>query len=74
VWAPHSGFYDDDAVLAEYRERGDVEIWRIQLVERTLMAWRRQADGSYEQTLHTGGRLTLWALPQVTIDLDLLLR
>jgi Uma2 family endonuclease len=74
VWSPSTGTYDVDTKFAEYRERGDQEIWRIHPYERTLTVWRRQADGTYEKTFHTAGRLTLRALPQVTIDLDLLLR
>ena len=74
VWSPSTGTYDVETKFEEYRERGDAEVWRIHPFERTVNVWRRQPDGTYEQTLHTGGRLTLLALPQVTIDLDLLLR
>jgi len=74
VWSPSTGVYDTDTKFAEYRERGDQEIWRIHPYERTVHVWRRQPDGSYLETLHLGGKLTLMALPDVTIDLDLLLR
>jgi hypothetical protein len=39
-----------------------------------VTVWCRHADGTYLESLHTGGLLTLWALPEVTIDLDALLR
>jgi Uma2 family endonuclease len=74
VWSPSTGDHDVDTKFAEYRARGDEEIWRIHPFERTVIAWRRQADGSYQESLHTGGRLALWSLPHVTIDLDALLR
>jgi Uma2 family endonuclease len=74
VWSPSTGDYDVETKLGEYRARGDREIWRIHPHERTVTVWRRQDDGSYVESLHTGGLLTLWALPNVTIDLDALLR
>jgi Uma2 family endonuclease len=74
VWSPSTGDYDVNTKFEEYRARGDQEIWRIHPYERTVTAWRRQADGSYEESFHTGGSLALWALPGVTIDLDVLLR
>jgi len=46
VWSPSTGDYDVDAKLPEYQRRGDLEIWRIHPFERTLIAWRRQPDGS----------------------------
>jgi Uma2 family endonuclease len=70
VWAPSTGTYDVKQKLQEYQARGDEEIWRLHPVERTLPAWRRQPDGSYEKTLHTGGTMQPIALPGVTIDLD----
>ncbi len=40
--------------------------------ERTLTAWRRRDDGSYSETVYTGGVVEPVALPGVTIDLGLL--
>ena len=72
VWSPSTGDYDVDDKLKEYQRRGDLEIWRIHPYERTLTAWQRQPDGSYTETLHTGGMVRPVALPNVTIDLDAL--
>ncbi|MGI8551713.1 MAG: Uma2 family endonuclease [Dehalococcoidia bacterium] len=72
VWSPSTGDYDVDSKLPEYQRRGDLEIWRIHPYERTLTAWRRQADGTYTETLHRNGMVQPIALPAVTIDLDLL--
>ena len=72
VWSPSTGDYDIDTKLPEYQRRGDREIWRIQPYERTLTAWRREADGTYIETLYTGGTVHPVALPGVTIDLDAL--
>src|SRR5688572_30827589 len=47
VWSVTTGDYDVDDKLPEYQARGDHEIWRLHPFERTLTAWRRQADGSY---------------------------
>jgi len=38
-------------------------------VERTLTAWRRQPDGSYETTVYTSGVVQPDALPRVKIGL-----
>lgn len=70
VWSPSTGRYDLDSKLPVYRQRGDLEIWRIHPFERTLTAWQRQPDGSYAQTEHTGGLVEPIALPGVRIDLD----
>ncbi len=72
VWSPSTGDYDVDAKLPGYQARGDAEIWRIHPFTREVTAWRRQADGSYDELTVTGGTLTLSALPEVTIDLDAL--
>ena len=72
VWSPSTGDHDVDTKFVEYRTRGDREIWRIHPYERTVIVWRRQVDGSYERSLHTGRPLTLWALPNLAIDLDAL--
>jgi Uma2 family endonuclease len=74
IWSPSTGGYDVNTKFGEYRARGDQEIWRIHPFERIVTAWRRQPDGSYQESHHTGGLLVLWALPHVTIDLDAMLR
>jgi Uma2 family endonuclease len=69
-WSPSTGDYDVEQKLREYQQRGDLEIWRIHPYEKTLTAWRRRPDGSYEETLQRGGTVQLVALPGVTITLD----
>jgi Uma2 family endonuclease len=73
VWSPSTGEYDMAAKLPLYRQRGDHEIVFIHPYERTLTAWRRQPDGSYTETLYTGGIVPVLSLPGVTIDFDALL-
>ncbi len=70
VWSPSTGDYDIDEKLPEYQRRGDLEIWRIHPFDRTLTAWRGAEDGSYTETLYTGGSVQPVELPGVTIDLD----
>ena len=72
VWSPSTGDYDVESKLIEYQRRGDLEIWRLHPYERTVVAWRRQPDGSYTETMFTGGTVSPVALPNVTIDLDAL--
>ena len=72
VWSPSTGAYDVEAKLVEYQRRGDREIWRIHPYERTLIAWRRQDDGSYTETLYTAGIVEPVALPNMRIDLEAL--
>ena len=72
VWSPSTGDYDVDAKLPVYQQRGDLEIWRIHPYERTLTAWQRQPDGSYQETSYRGGIVTPVALPGVAIDLEAL--
>jgi hypothetical protein len=72
VWSPKTGTYDIDTKLPAYRLRGDAEIWRLQPFRRTLTIWRRQPDGTYEESSYDGGAVTLYALPQVTIDVGAL--
>jgi Uma2 family endonuclease len=72
VWSPSTGGYDVNTKLPEYQRRGDREIWRIHPYDRTVTAWRRRPDGSYDQTDHAGGTIELAALPGVRIDLDAL--
>ncbi len=72
VWLPSTGDYDVDTKLPEYQRRRDLEIWRLHPYEHTLIAWVRQADGSYSETLYRGGDVRPAALPGVAIDLDAL--
>jgi Uma2 family endonuclease len=73
VWSPSTGQYDQTTKLAGYRARGELEVWFIHPVEGTLTAWRKQADGSYLDEIVRGGTVSATSLPNVTIDLDLLL-
>ena len=72
VWSPSTEEYDVDSKLPEYQRRGDLEIWRIHPHEKTLIAWQRQADGSYRESFVKGGSVRPVALPGVSIDLDAL--
>jgi Uma2 family endonuclease len=70
VWSPSTGRYDFTDKLADYRRRGDREIWLVHPYQRTLTAWRRQPDGTYRETVYQGGRVEPASLPDVSIDLD----
>lgn len=72
VWSPSTGDYDINEKIPRYRDRGDEEIWRIHPFERTITIWRRQADGSYRETLHTSGAIESMALPRVRIEVKAL--
>lgn len=72
IWSPSTGAHDINDKVAEYQRRDDAEIWRLHPYDRTLTAWRRQPDGSYEAAFFTGGTVRLAALPNVAIDLDAL--
>jgi Uma2 family endonuclease len=72
VWSPSTAEYDVTEKLADYRRRGDEEIWFLHPFERTLTAWRRKPDGTYEETVFRGGTVRPAALPGVAIDLDAL--
>jgi Uma2 family endonuclease len=72
AWSPSTGRYDMTSKLPEYQRRGDLEIWRLHPYERTLIAWRRQPDGTDEQITFTSGTVQPIALPNVTIDLAVL--
>lgn len=69
IWSGLSGDAYVEAKLAVYKQRGDLEIWLIHPHERTLVAWRRQPDGSYEETVYREGIVRPIALPGVAIDL-----
>jgi hypothetical protein len=72
AWSPRTGAYDIDTKIPAYRLRGDFELWRLHPFERTLTVWRRQPDGSYEESSHRGGMIRLQALAEVTIIIDAL--
>lgn len=74
VWSPSTGRYDVDTKFPEYKRRGDLELWRVHPIERTVMVWVRQPDGSYIETFHTSGIIHLNALPGVSIRLTDLFR
>jgi Uma2 family endonuclease len=69
VWSRSTGEYDVEEKLAVYKQRGDLEIWRIHPYERTPTAWHRLPDGSYDETIHHEGVVSPTALPGVEIDL-----
>jgi Uma2 family endonuclease len=73
VWSRSTGAYDVETKLQGYRERGDAEIWLIHPYDRTLIAWRRQPDGSYTEEAYRGGFVAIASLPGVGIDFDALL-
>jgi Uma2 family endonuclease len=72
VWSRSTGDYDVREKLEEYKRRGDREIWLLHPYERTLTAWRRQADGSYEEHHQSSGEARPVALPSVTVNLEAL--
>ncbi len=74
VWSASTGNYDIAAKIPEYRDRGDLEIWRIHPYERTLTTWIRQPNGDYEETVYSEGMVRLKALPEIEFDLAELFR
>lgn len=72
IWSPSTGNYDIGDKLAGYKQRGDVEIWRIHPYEKTLIMWRYQSDGTYSETTVRDGFLEPVALPGVKIDVEML--
>lgn len=70
VWPPSMGGYDVGTKLRGYQERGDEEIWSVDPYEWTLTAWRRQPDGSYDETASTVGTVEPATLPSLAIELD----
>jgi Uma2 family endonuclease len=74
IWSRSTGAYDIDAKIPEYMRRGDLEIWRLDVRTRTLIAWRRQPDGTYARSVIGGGIVEPIALPGVRVDLDALFR
>src|SRR5688572_20763509 len=74
IWSPSTGDFDVETKLREYQRRGDQEIWLLHPYDRTLTAWRRQADGSYVEHFQQGGTVQPVGLPGVTVNLDTLFR
>jgi Uma2 family endonuclease len=72
VWSPSTGMYGIDHRLPGYQARGDQEIWRVHPFDRMVTVWRRRPDGSYEQVELRNGKVPLFALPGVSVDLDAL--
>ena len=72
LWSKSTGRYDANTKIPEYQERGDLEIWRLHPYEHSLTVWRRQEDGTYEESTYHGGKINPAFLPNVTIDLDAL--
>ena len=72
VWSPSTGEYDMETKFAEYKARGDREIWRVHPYEMTVTAWRRQPEGSYSETAYTEGEIPVVSLPGVSIPFDIL--
>lgn len=70
VWSPSTGTYDVDTKIPVYRQRGDLEIWRLHPFEPSLRRWLRQADGDYVDERRVDGVVSLHALPGIVIDLD----
>jgi Uma2 family endonuclease len=68
--SPSTGKYDVAGKLEAYKERGDREIWIVHPDERWLTAWRRRADGTYEELSIRSGTISPIALPGVTIALE----
>ena len=74
VWSPSTGEYDVEDKFPEYKRRGDLEIWRVHPYEKTIIAWRRRADGAYSETLYTTGVVPVESLPGVSVVLESLFR
>jgi Uma2 family endonuclease len=70
VWSPSTGAYDVDTKFPEYKQRGDLEIWRIHPYERTVTAWRRRTDGSYSEATYVEGDVSVESLPGVAIHIE----
>jgi len=74
VLSPSTGEYDQQMKIPGYRLRGDREIWLVHPYARTVTRWLRGDDGEYRESVLAGGTVSLAELPDVTIDLDALLR
>jgi Uma2 family endonuclease len=70
VWSRSTGDYDVDVKVPIYQRRGDLEIWRIHPYDQTVTVWRRQEDGSYDESVYRDGIIRLAAVPSVTIEVE----
>jgi len=71
VWSPSTGRYDARDKLDGYKLRGDLEIWLIDPYAFTLVAHRRQPDGTYtRRDFARGDVVEPVALAGVRIDLE----
>jgi Uma2 family endonuclease len=72
IWSPSTGSYDVRDKLPEYRRRGDLEVWFLHPYNRILTTWVRQPNGTYAESIYTGGVVRVSSLPNVSVDLDAL--
>lgn len=70
IWSPATGGCDSGTKIPRYRERGDLEIWRLHPYDRVLTRWVRRPDGGFEETTRRGGLVPLAFLQDVVVDLD----
>ncbi|MEX1104500.1 MAG: hypothetical protein WED87_09630, partial [Dehalococcoidia bacterium] len=61
-----------DTKFDEYKKRGDLEIWRLHPYEKSIIAWRRQADGAYSETRYafSDGEAPVLSLPGVVVRFE----
>ena len=66
--------YDRDIKLPLYATHGVPEVWLISIEQKTLSIYRTPTGDRYqhEQTTDAPGRVTLFALPDVSVDLSTL--
>lgn len=72
IWSRSTGDYDLKVKLADYQQRGDLEIWYIHPYQQFLRAWRWQLDGSYTESIYRSGTVRAESLPDVEFDIELL--
>ena len=70
TWSKSTGAYDSQTKLPEYRARADLVIWLVHPYEKTVRSFERQADATYLERTHSGGRVSIPSLPGVSVDLD----
>lgn len=70
VWSPSTGDYDVTEKVHGYQQRGDLEIWLVDLRTRSVRVIRRQAEGTYTERNQPRGGIRVASLPGVTLDLD----
>jgi Uma2 family endonuclease len=70
IWSPSTGSFDIREKLPDYQRRGDLEIWYIHPVQRTLTAWRRRPDGGYSETTYYGGIVRHESLTEVSVAVE----